>query len=97
MTKISNYHKQLPEFFRPLFWSYDFDSLDLEKNKKTIIVNSINYGDLKHWRWLKNYYGEKGLKETLAGLPATELKKRAGRLAELLFSFKLNYAPRGAH
>lgn len=86
-----------PEFFRPLFWSYKFDSLDLEKNKKTIIVNTINYGDLNHWRWLKSYYGEKVVKEVLENVPATELKKRASRLAEILFEVKLNYAPRGAH
>ena len=75
----------------------NFAALDLGNNKRTIVVHTINYGDLKHWRWLKNYYGEKALREILASLPATELKLRAGRLAELLFNFKLNYAPRGAH
>lgn len=88
---------KLPEFFRPLFWSYDFDSLDLVNNQKTIILNTINYGNLKHWRWLKNYYGKSVISQVLEGVSATELKRRAGKLAELLFKVKLNYAPRGAH
>ena len=87
----------LPESLRPLFWSYNFAALDPEKNQKTIVVNVINYGDLKQWRWLKEYYGEKPLVDILTSLSATEFKKRAGRLAELLFDFKLNYAPRGTH
>jgi len=96
MSKIKN-NQKLPEFFRPLFWSYDFDSLDLEKNSKTIVLNTINYGDLKHWRWLKNHYGKSTIAQILESISATELKQRAGKLAEILFDIKLNYAPRGAH
>lgn len=90
-------NQKLPEFFRPLFWSYNFDSLDLEEDKKTITVNTINYGDLKHWRWIVNYYSKEGVRKTLETIPATELKKRAGRLAEILFDARLNYVPRGTH
>ncbi len=96
-TKNTLQNQKLPEFFRPLFWSYNFDSLDLEEDKKTITANTINYGDLKHWRWIVNYYGKEGVRKTLETIPATELKKRASRLAEILFDAKLNYAPRGAH
>lgn len=96
-TGVVNKESKLPEFFRPLFWSYNFDSLNPELNPKTIILNAINYGSLKHWSWLKEHYGSKNLKEILKNIPATELKKRAGRLAEILFDFKLNYAPRGTH
>lgn len=86
--------KKLPGFFKPLFWSVDFDSLDLNRNKKAIILSAINYGDLKHWQWISEYYGKDELKMMLRGLPATELKPRAGKLAEILFNFNLNYAPR---
>ena len=85
----------LPVFFKPLFWSYRFDSLDPKKNKKTIIINSINYGNLKHWQWLNSCYGKEVIREIMAKVPATELKKRSARLAQLLFNIKLNYAPRG--
>jgi len=96
MGEVKN-NPKLPEFFRPLFWSYDFDSLDLEKNSKTIILNAINYGDLKHWRWLKDYYGKPAIVWILENISATELKQRTGRLAEILFNIKLNHASRSTH
>ncbi|MBI4117139.1 MAG: hypothetical protein HY451_00385 [Parcubacteria group bacterium] len=86
----------LPEFFRPLLWSYDFDSLDLSKNKKTVILNTINYGDLKHWRWIINYYGKEEIKKVLETVPARQLRSRVRRLASLIFELQnLNYASRG--
>ncbi len=96
MDKAENDQK-LPEFLRPLFWSYYFDSLDLDKNKKTIILTVINYGNLKHWRWVRDYDGKTAVAGILGSVPSSELKRRAGKLAEVLFQAKLNYAPRGAH
>jgi len=94
MKKEKNKQK-LPNFFRPLFWAVDFNSLDLDKNKKSIILSAINYGDLKHWRFLSDYYGKDELKKILGHLPATEFKPRAGKLVEIIFNFKLSHAPRG--
>jgi hypothetical protein len=85
----------LPEFFKPILWSYDFSLINPEKNRKIIIINAINYGNLDHWRWLLRYYGKKAIKETLETIPATEIKPRARKLASLVFSVKnFNYAPR---
>ena len=85
----------LPEFFKPLLWSYDFDSLDLSKNKKDIILNAINYGDLKHWRWIINYYGKDEVKKVLESVSVWELRSRVRKLASLIFELQdLNYAPR---
>jgi len=89
--------RKLPEFFKPLFWAVDFDSIDLDRNKKTIILSAVNYGDLKHWRFLSDYYGRDELKRILERLPSTEFKLRASKLAEILFNFKLNHAPRGVN
>ncbi|MEK7211057.1 MAG: hypothetical protein AAB731_00300 [Patescibacteria group bacterium] len=90
-------NKKLPEFFRPLFWSYNFDSLDLGDNRKTIVLTAINYGSLRHWRWVRDYYGKTAVAGIISSVPASELKRRAGKLAEILFKIKLNYAPRRAH
>lgn len=88
---------KLPDLFKPLLWSYDFSTIDSDKDKKTIIVNVINYGDLLHWRWIAQYYGREMIKEILGSLPASELRPRARNLAALLFSItSFNYAPRGA-
>lgn len=86
---------KLPQSFRSLLWSYDFSEIDSEKDKKIIIVNAINYGDLEHWRWLVRQYGKETVKNTLENIPATEIRPRALKLAVLIFSLRrLNHAPR---
>lgn len=89
---------ELPSFFKPLLWSYDFSRIDSESHKKTIVVNTINYGDLRHWQWIARHYGRATVARILAEIPASELRPRAQKLAALLFSVKLfNDAPRGTH
>jgi len=98
--KKPNKNSQLPESFRPYLWSYDFSKIDPRQDKKTIIVNAINYGTLKEWRWLRDYYGEKEIRRVLTTIPVTELKPRAGKLAGLVFSIKkeeFHHAQRGAN
>lgn len=88
--------KKLPLFFKPILWSYVFDKLDLEEDKKIIIVNTINYGDLKHWRWIIKNYGKKDIKMVLTSIPFTEIRARVVPLVSIVFSIhKYNYAPRG--
>jgi hypothetical protein len=89
---------QLPSFFKTILWSYDFRALDPEKDKRAIIVQSINYGDLMHWRWLVRYYGRAAIREALEILPASEFRPAALRLAAIMFSVtRLNHASRGTH
>ena len=88
--------KSLPPFFKPVLWSYDFSAVDPEKNKEVIIINSINYGDLQHWRWINQFYGQRAIRETLSRISAAELRPGARRLAAIIFSVKnWNDAPRG--
>ncbi len=44
--QLNKPHARLPDTFRPFFWSYRFEDLDLHKNEKTVIVNLVNYGNL---------------------------------------------------
>jgi hypothetical protein len=88
----------LPEIFRPILWSYDFEKIDPAKHEKTIVVHAINYGSLLHWRWLLNHYGRARLRQILSTIPATELKPLSRHLASLVFGIeRFNYAPRGTH
>ena len=89
---------RLPEIFRPILWSYDFDRIDPAKHQKTIIVQAINYGTLAHWRWLRETYGRDGVRRALSVIPATAIRSRARRLASLMFGIdRFSYAPRGTH
>lgn len=90
--------RHLPEEFKPILWSYDFDRIDPLKHEKTIIVQAINYGTLAHWRWLREQYGREGVRKVLSTVPATEIRPRAQRLASLVFGIdQFNHAPRGTH
>lgn len=89
---------QLPQTFRPLLWSYDFDELDPDRHKKTIISAVIRYGRLREWRWIIDHYGREEIKSVLAETPASSLRPSLKKLLELVFDITpSNHAPRGAH
>jgi hypothetical protein len=88
----------LPQTFGPLLWSYDFERVDPLRHKKTIVVQTLNYGTLTQWRWLIQTYGREVIREIVAHTSAGEVKPRALRLASLVFGVdRLGYAPRGTH
>jgi len=90
-----NKQNKLPLFFKPILWSYDFNSMDTKRDKKTIIINSINYGNLEHWRWVVKKYGKEQVKKIIREIPSTELRDRVIPLVSLLFSInKFNHAYR---
>lgn len=86
---------KLPEFFLPLLWSYDFSFIDLERDKKRIIINTINYGQWKHWQWIVRYYGKEMVNEVIENTPISEFRSRALKLVSILLGIKnLKYASR---
>ena len=76
--------EKLPEMFKPILWSYDFEKVDPEKMKKALVSQSINYGSLKHWSWLRDFYGTEKLKEIYLSLPKTSMRASSRRLAEII-------------
>jgi hypothetical protein len=97
-SRVQLNERSLPDNFRPLFWSYRFDSLDPQRDKKTVIVQLINYGTRAHWGWLVREYGVGAIRRTLRSVPATEINPTTRALASLLFSITIwRNAPRGTH
>lgn len=93
--KPSNKNSKLPLFFKPLFWSYKFSSINCQRDKKRIVINTINYGKWKHWLWLIKFYGGKIIKEIIEDTPVTEFRPPALKLICLLLGIKkLKYASR---
>ncbi|MDI6883048.1 MAG: hypothetical protein QMC93_01050 [Patescibacteria group bacterium] len=89
--------KKLPKDFKFLFWGYDFSSLDPVRNKKLIIVNTLNYGNLKQWKWLIKKYGKENLRETIRLIPQSEFRTHIVKLIKLLFGIKkFKYVSRSA-
>ena len=85
----------LPQMFKPLLWSYRFGEVNAKDNKRTIIVNSINYGDLPHWKWLFQHYGKDNLRQTIQNIPFSEFRPGAIKLMGLFLNLSnLKYASR---
>ncbi|MFH1392079.1 MAG: hypothetical protein ABIG90_00125 [bacterium] len=57
--------KKIPPYIASCLWSYDISKLDLQKDKKMIIAQVLNYGDFKSIKWLYNIYPEKTIKEVI--------------------------------
>ena len=88
----------LPKEFTSILWSYDISRVKPDRDRKLIIVNTINYGNLDHWRWLIKYYGEVAIREVLKNIPVSELRFNVRRLVSIVFNIKhFNNASRGAH
>jgi hypothetical protein len=97
-SPMTMHNEHLPERFRPHFWSYRFEDLDPQVNKKTVIVQLVNYGTLGHWRWLARTYGAAEITRVLESISATEINPRTRPLASLIFSISnWRHAYRGAH
>jgi len=86
VDKKGSTQSPLPLFFKTRLWFYDSSALDPETHRKAIIVNTLNYGDLPHWRWSIGYCGEEAIRELLETLPTTELPPCARRLTGIIFS-----------
>lgn len=87
--------QKLPPIFKPLFWSYKFSSVDPDRDKRRIIINTINYGGWKHWLWIIKFYGKKEIKKIIEEIPKTEFRTRVLKLISLLLRVKkLKYASR---
>lgn len=54
---------------RHLFWSADINLLDLEKHKKYIIHQVLQYGNLLDLKWLENIYSKNDVKKVFIDQP----------------------------
>lgn len=87
----------IPSAMRPLFWSYEFEKLDPEKDKRLIIMQVINYGNWEDWKWLLKNYGREEIKKAIQDAPASSFRPQALKLITLLLeAAEPKYASRSA-
>ncbi len=89
----------LPEYFKQILWEYNFSAVDPGESPKLLISKAINYGDLRHWRWITKQYGADTVRRTLVSFSASAIRPQARALAEIVFSLPHanELTPRGAH
>ena len=89
--------KKLPKSFKYLLWSYNFSKIDPQRDKERIIINTINYGNWEHWKWIVKNYGKETIKRIIENTPKSEFRERALMLICLLLKIKkVKYVSRGA-
>ena len=54
-----------PKFIKPFLWYHDFEKIDLQKDKKRIILNILNIGTKKATDWLFNFYSKSEIKKII--------------------------------
>lgn len=77
---------KLPVYFKPILWSYNFEKIDIDRDRREIILNSIKYGSLIHWIYLGENYGKETVRKIIAKAKPTEIRPSVRRLSEIIFS-----------
>ena len=67
----------ISQVFKPFLWSYDFEKLDKELNKKAIILGVLNYGTRASWKELFSLYTRDEIKEVLVSVQESEWNKKS--------------------
>lgn len=79
---------RIPKELEGLFWSYHTPSLDVYKDQRVIMMQTLNYGTWAQWQWLSRTYGKEAIKNMLSVLSPTAIRPPARSLASLIFGLK---------
>jgi hypothetical protein len=74
----------LPDFFKPILWSYRLADCDPQKMKRVIIRQALAYGTLAHWQWVRNYYGQPEVVRVLKNFGPNGVREKTFNLAAVL-------------
>ena len=67
----------LPKVLKPFLWSYDFEKLDKENNKRVIIENVLNYGTAEATDSLFSFYTKDEIRNTLKELKPSTFNRKS--------------------
>ncbi|MBD3300523.1 MAG: hypothetical protein GF347_04175 [Candidatus Moranbacteria bacterium] len=77
----------LPNFIKPFLWSYDFSKIDLEKDKKVIILNILNLGSKQAINWLFDNYSRSEILEVINRSYSGEWNKKSLNYWSIVLDF----------
>ncbi len=78
-------HHTVPTFFRSILWSSDLERLDPQQHKELLVTQAINYGDLRHWRWIATQYSAAEVARVIERTPKSAIRPGAYLLATQVF------------
>ncbi len=72
--------------------------MDSRDAMRTIVVQTVNCGEWRHWQWIIEAYGKNNIRDLIAEIPASEFRPEALALAAAVFGVKeMKYATRSAY
>ncbi len=74
----------IPEVVKPYLWSYNLDKIDLQKHKRLIIAQILNYGSKQATDWLFSAYTKYEIKRIAQQIPYGQWNKKSLTLWSLL-------------
>lgn len=78
----------IPGFIKAFLWSYDSTKIDLQKDKKRIITNVLNYGSKEATDWLFSVYNKNDITETIKIPFSGEWNKKSLHFWSFVFNVK---------
>ncbi|KKT41842.1 MAG: hypothetical protein UW30_C0004G0041 [Candidatus Giovannonibacteria bacterium GW2011_GWA2_44_13b] len=78
----------IPQYIRPFLWSYNVSELDLERDKKRIITNILNYGTKEATDWLFLQFTKKEIRECIEKPLPGEWNKKSLNFWSLILNAK---------
>lgn len=76
----------LPQSVKAVLWSYKTDQIELEKHKKIIIFQVLNFGSIEAVDWLFDKYSFVTVEQIVNTIPLTQWNKKSLSLWKLVLS-----------
>jgi len=70
---------------RSLFWEYDFEDLDLSRDRELVIKRVLSHGSMEDLKWLRKIVGDEEIKRFLLKTKGRGMDKRRLRFYQVIF------------
>jgi len=75
-----------PQSVKAVLWSYDLNTIEVQKDKKLIIFQVLNFGSEDAIKWLFKEYGFSVVEEVAGAIPLSQWNKKSLSLWKIFFS-----------
>ena len=75
-----------PQSVKAVLWSYDLNTIEVQKDKKLIIFQVLNFGSEDAIKWLFKEYGLSVIEEEARTIPLSQWNKKSLSLWKIIFS-----------
>ena len=69
----------------PLFWEYDFEDIDISKDRELIIKKVLSHGSVEDLKWLRKAVGDKEIRAFLIRIKGKGIDRRRLRFYQVIF------------